>query len=174
MRIAIVTDAWAPQVNGVVTTLTRTAATLETLAHDVRVLSANGHVTIPIFAYLGRVAVAPGFTGVLDEDLSKAARSRPRAERYARIPFGVWRSQGSACGSSRCAAALRSSARVAVGSRTGASHQRVTRPASSVLSLRSTRVTLLASTARASSARSMTKRFQSDETLCHELLCCNL
>ena len=51
MRIAIVTDAWAPQVNGVVTTLQRTAAALETLGHEVRVLSANGHVTIPCPTY---------------------------------------------------------------------------------------------------------------------------
>lgn len=51
MRIAIVTDAWAPQVNGVVTTLQRTAATLETRGHEIRVLSANGHVTIPCPTY---------------------------------------------------------------------------------------------------------------------------
>ena len=35
MKIAIVTDAWSPQVNGVVTTLQRTAAALEKRGHEV-------------------------------------------------------------------------------------------------------------------------------------------
>ena len=47
MKIAIVTDAWTPQVNGVVTTLQRTAAALEKLKHEVRVFSSHGHMTIP-------------------------------------------------------------------------------------------------------------------------------
>jgi glycosyltransferase involved in cell wall biosynthesis len=51
MRIAIVTDAWSPQVNGVVTTLQRTAATLHAFGHDVRAFSASGHVTIPCPTY---------------------------------------------------------------------------------------------------------------------------
>ena len=46
MRIAIVTDAWSPQVNGVVTTLQRTAAALENLGHEARVLSVHGNVVL--------------------------------------------------------------------------------------------------------------------------------
>ena len=39
MRILIVTDAWAPQINGVVRTLTRTRQELEGLGHEIRVIS---------------------------------------------------------------------------------------------------------------------------------------
>ncbi len=46
MRIAIVTDAWTPQVNGVVTTLHRTVGALEHAAHVVRVLSPDAFRTI--------------------------------------------------------------------------------------------------------------------------------
>ena len=51
MRIAIVTDAWHPQVNGVVTTLAQTAATLETFGHEVRVFSPEGFKTFPCPTY---------------------------------------------------------------------------------------------------------------------------
>jgi glycosyltransferase involved in cell wall biosynthesis len=61
MKIAIVTDAWSPQVNGVVTTLRRTAAALEALGHDVRVFSPDGHRTIPCPTYPEiRLALWPG------------------------------------------------------------------------------------------------------------------
>src|SRR5262245_2239889 len=61
MKIAIVTDAWSPQVNGVVTTLKRTAAALETLGHEVRVFSPDGHRTIPCPTYPEiRLALWPG------------------------------------------------------------------------------------------------------------------
>ena len=39
MHLALVTDAWAPQVNGVVRTLQRTKAELERLGHQVDVIS---------------------------------------------------------------------------------------------------------------------------------------
>ncbi len=51
MRIAIVTDAWTPQVNGVVTTLHRTVGALEHAAHVVRVLSPDAFRTIPCPTY---------------------------------------------------------------------------------------------------------------------------
>ena len=38
MKILIVSDAWRPQVNGVVRTLEATAAELEKLGHETRVL----------------------------------------------------------------------------------------------------------------------------------------
>ncbi len=61
MKIAIVTDAWSPQVNGVVTTLQRTAAALEALGHEARVFSPNGHRTIPCPTYPEiRLALWPG------------------------------------------------------------------------------------------------------------------
>jgi glycosyltransferase involved in cell wall biosynthesis len=51
MKLAIVSDAWQPQVNGVVTTLRRTAEALEALGHSVVVLSPERHVTIPCPTY---------------------------------------------------------------------------------------------------------------------------
>jgi glycosyltransferase involved in cell wall biosynthesis len=60
MRIAIVTDAWQPQVNGVVTTLTHTQRTLAAWGHDVTVLSPVGHRTLPCPTYPEiRLAVLP-------------------------------------------------------------------------------------------------------------------
>ncbi len=51
MKLAIVTDAWSPQVNGVVRTLQHTTAALAHAGHDVRVLSSQGHWTIPCPTY---------------------------------------------------------------------------------------------------------------------------
>ncbi|HUF74244.1 MAG TPA: glycosyltransferase family 1 protein [Gammaproteobacteria bacterium] len=61
MRIAIVTDAWRPQVNGVVTTLTRTTEGLEAKGHEVVVASPTGYRTIPCPSYPEiRLALWPG------------------------------------------------------------------------------------------------------------------
>lgn len=52
MRIAICTDAWKPQVNGVVTTLDNTRAMLEHFGHEVRVFSpACGFASFPVPGY---------------------------------------------------------------------------------------------------------------------------
>ncbi|MEY2776327.1 MAG: hypothetical protein RLY30_425 [Pseudomonadota bacterium] len=50
-RVLIVTDAWAPQVNGVVRTLQATGAELERQGHAVRFLTPDGHSTIPCPTY---------------------------------------------------------------------------------------------------------------------------
>src|ERR1700761_381590 len=51
-RIMLVTDAWAPQVNGVVRTLERLVAELRTLDCEVEVVSpADGYRTIPLVTY---------------------------------------------------------------------------------------------------------------------------
>jgi len=61
MKIALVTDAWHPQVNGVVTTLTRTIAELEAMGHELRVISPDGHRTLPLPSYPEiRIALWPG------------------------------------------------------------------------------------------------------------------
>jgi glycosyltransferase involved in cell wall biosynthesis len=61
VRIALATDAWTPQTNGVVTTLKATAATLTCLGHEVRVLSPQGLRCIPCPSYPEiRLAVSPG------------------------------------------------------------------------------------------------------------------
>lgn len=51
MRIAIVTDAWKPQTNGVVTTLTRTAEGLEARGHRVRLVTPESYRTVPLPTY---------------------------------------------------------------------------------------------------------------------------
>jgi glycosyltransferase involved in cell wall biosynthesis len=61
VRIALASDAWTPQTNGVVTTLTATASTLELLGHEVRVISTQGLRTIACPSYPEiRLALSPG------------------------------------------------------------------------------------------------------------------
>ncbi len=61
MRIALATDAWAPQTNGVVTTLQSTAATLTALGHPVRVICAQGLASVACPSYPEiRLALFPG------------------------------------------------------------------------------------------------------------------
>ncbi|WP_119299895.1 glycosyltransferase family 4 protein [Dongia deserti] len=51
MHLALVTDAWAPQVNGVVRTLQRTKLELERLGHLVDVISPDQFFTVPCPTY---------------------------------------------------------------------------------------------------------------------------
>ncbi len=61
MRILLVTDAWSPQINGVVVTLANTVAWLERWGHDVHVLSPEGFRTMPMPTYPEiPLAVFPG------------------------------------------------------------------------------------------------------------------
>src|SRR6202165_6054911 len=61
MRILIVTDAWSPQVNGVVTTVMNTIRELELLRHDVGLITPDGFRTLPCPTYPEiRLAIAPG------------------------------------------------------------------------------------------------------------------
>ena len=50
-RIAVVTDAWHPQVNGVVRTLATTAAELQALGHEVLVVGPDQFRTVPCPTY---------------------------------------------------------------------------------------------------------------------------
>jgi glycosyltransferase involved in cell wall biosynthesis len=62
VRIAIATDAWAPQVNGVVRTLEMTVKLLRTRGHEVAVISPDQFRTVPCPGYGEiRLAVAPRF-----------------------------------------------------------------------------------------------------------------
>ena len=49
--IAIVTDAWFPQVNGVVRTLSRTKEELESRGYRVEVISPEGYRSVPCPTY---------------------------------------------------------------------------------------------------------------------------
>ena len=51
MRIAIATDAWSPQVNGVVTTLKQTRDQLIVQGHEVRMVTPEGRKTLPLPTY---------------------------------------------------------------------------------------------------------------------------
>lgn len=60
MKIAIATDAWTPQTNGVVTTLKKTAAILEEQGHEVEFITAEGFRTISMPSYRSiRLALWP-------------------------------------------------------------------------------------------------------------------
>ena len=59
-RVLIVTDAWAPQVNGVVRTLEITGRDLEALGHEVRYATPEGRFTLPMPSYPEiRLAILP-------------------------------------------------------------------------------------------------------------------
>ena len=51
LKVMIVTDAWAPQVNGVVRTLEMLGRELRGLGHDVRYVTPEGRTTVPLPTY---------------------------------------------------------------------------------------------------------------------------
>lgn len=60
LRIALVTDAWRPQVNGVVTTLARVGEALEALGHRLLRITPEGHRTVALPTYPDiRLALRP-------------------------------------------------------------------------------------------------------------------
>lgn len=62
MRIAIATDAWLPQVNGVVRTLSATIVSLDQRGYDVELITPERFFTVPMPGYASiRLAVAPRF-----------------------------------------------------------------------------------------------------------------
>jgi glycosyltransferase involved in cell wall biosynthesis len=61
MKVAIVTDAWRPQVNGVVTTLARTQECLRDLGYEVAAVTPDRYLTVPCPTYPEiRLALLPG------------------------------------------------------------------------------------------------------------------
>ena len=61
MRILIASDAWHPQINGVVRTLNAVVDELRALGHEVQVLGPDRFSTVPMPSYAEiRIAVAPG------------------------------------------------------------------------------------------------------------------
>lgn len=69
-RIAIATDAWFPQVNGVVRTLSATVSELDRRGHTVDLITPDRFLTMPMPGYSQiRLAMAPRFTvrRMLDE-----------------------------------------------------------------------------------------------------------
>src|ERR1051325_9665035 len=75
MKIVIVSDAWSPQVNGVVVSLKRTIGELERLGHSVQVIQPNAFRSIPRPTYPEiRLALLPGrkVTQLLDDAMPDA------------------------------------------------------------------------------------------------------
>ncbi|MBX9992641.1 glycosyltransferase family 4 protein [Phreatobacter oligotrophus] len=61
MRVALATDAWAPQINGVVRSLTETAAALGPLGHSVEFITPEGLPSWPLPTYPDiRLAIGAG------------------------------------------------------------------------------------------------------------------
>jgi glycosyltransferase involved in cell wall biosynthesis len=70
LKILIVTDAWTPQINGVVRTLDSVGRELESLGHEVRYATPEHHTTLPIPTYPEiRLAIFPraGLAALIDE-----------------------------------------------------------------------------------------------------------
>lgn len=62
MRIALATDAWFPQINGVVRTLAATVAELDRRGYEVELITPARFLTVPMPGYESiRLAVAPRF-----------------------------------------------------------------------------------------------------------------
>ena len=75
MKICIVTDAWMPQVNGVVTTLVELVLELRAAGHEVKVIEPGQFRTRPCPGYPGidlAVAAAKGVAGKIDAFLPDA------------------------------------------------------------------------------------------------------
>jgi glycosyltransferase involved in cell wall biosynthesis len=61
MRILIVTDAWSPQINGVVTSISYTIRELQQFGHEIGTITPDGFRTVPCPTYPEiRLAIAPG------------------------------------------------------------------------------------------------------------------
>ncbi|WP_095012228.1 glycosyltransferase family 4 protein [Tsuneonella mangrovi] len=71
-RIAVVTDAWLPQVNGVVRTLTTTCAMLEEWGHQVTVISPDQYRSVPCPTY-PEIRLALAIPGAIGRRLAKLA-----------------------------------------------------------------------------------------------------
>ena len=60
MKIAIATDAWEPQVNGVVRTLQMTVAQLQQRGHAIEMITPDRFLTLPMPGYSEiNLAIAP-------------------------------------------------------------------------------------------------------------------
>jgi len=85
-RLALVTDAWYPQTNGVVNTLSRLVRYLQAEGTEVLVLTAEGHRTVPLLMYNEiRIACDPW------KAIKRLRAFRPDAVHIATEgPLGIW------------------------------------------------------------------------------------
>lgn len=71
-RIALVTDAWHPQINGVVTTLTQTISNLKSFGYEVKAITPEGLPALPCPTY-PEIRLAMAGTGHLFRELASFA-----------------------------------------------------------------------------------------------------
>lgn len=85
-RLTLVTDAWHPQTNGVVNTLTRLVKDLAAKGTDVQIISPEGHKTVPLPSYPEyKIAVDPW------KALPRIRAFKPDAVHIATEgPLGFW------------------------------------------------------------------------------------
>ncbi|HKO92722.1 MAG TPA: glycosyltransferase family 1 protein [Polyangiaceae bacterium] len=85
-RLTLVTDAWHPQTNGVVNTLTRLVKDLANQGTDVQIISPEGHKTVPLPSYPEyRIAIDPW------KALPRIRQFKPDAIHIATEgPLGFW------------------------------------------------------------------------------------
>jgi len=88
--IAIVTDAWHPQTNGVVRTLSTTCEVLRGWGHQVTIISPEGYPSIPAPTYpeIRLALTAPGAVGGSSPGSSPRRCISPPKARWA-SPHGV-------------------------------------------------------------------------------------
>jgi glycosyltransferase involved in cell wall biosynthesis len=87
MRVLVATDAWHPQVNGVVRTLTSLARSAKTLGVDVEFLSPDGFRTVPLPSYPGLRLALPSSR----EIARRIQAAKPNAVHIATEgPIGHW------------------------------------------------------------------------------------
>lgn len=87
MRVLVATDAWHPQVNGVVRTLTSLARSAKTLGADVEFLSPDGFRTVPLPSYPGLRLALPNSR----EIARRIEAAKPDAVHIATEgPIGHW------------------------------------------------------------------------------------
>ncbi|WP_166936652.1 glycosyltransferase [Rhizomicrobium electricum] len=72
MKVMIVTDAWTPQVNGVVRTLEMLGRELTALGHEVRYVTPEGRTTVPLPTY-SEIRLSLFAQGTLEEEIREFA-----------------------------------------------------------------------------------------------------
>jgi glycosyltransferase involved in cell wall biosynthesis len=72
LKVMIVTDAWAPQVNGVVRTLEMLGQELTALGHEVRYVTPEGRTTVPLPTY-SEIRLSLFAQGTLEDEIREFA-----------------------------------------------------------------------------------------------------
>ena len=83
MRILIATDAWRPQVNGVVRTLTSLARSASALGAEIEFLTPDGFPSVGVPTYPGLRIALPNRREIASQDRGGSAGRDPHRDRGA-------------------------------------------------------------------------------------------